>query len=203
MNKLAYYICVRKNKNKNLHKKYKLHRYDPYIKDSKTSCIDGVDSTRTANYETIGKYNGMSRNEWLYKVLYRQNPAIKHIYENWDISPEHPGMKIRTNFRSGEFKEYNSYGMIMNTLGWVKNFGGKYFDAPNGEQCLVKTFAPMKLTVGWSKLIKNFLNENLSSVKRRASQFSFHLLGFGRCTGNSTCGMEKQTLAVGQTFLFA
>lgn len=114
--------------------------------------IDGVDTSYEASYPHIDRYKRMPYDVWRKEVLYRQNPTIKHIYNNWDISPEHPGMQFRTELRQ-DFTYAKYQGMFFNTLGLIKNFGGRYMDAPNGEQCLVKTFAPMKITLGFSKLI--------------------------------------------------
>jgi len=122
---------------------------DPPLKDSRVTLIDGVDTSREPGYPYIERYKGVPFNLWQTEVLYRQNPTIKNIYDKWDISPEHPGMQFRTQLR-GEFTYAKNHGYFANTLGLIKNIGGRYSDAPNGEQCLVKTYAPMKFALAYS-----------------------------------------------------
>uniref|UniRef100_A0A915JBN7 Uncharacterized protein n=1 Tax=Romanomermis culicivorax TaxID=13658 RepID=A0A915JBN7_ROMCU len=120
--------------------------FDPPVTNSQVTSRVGYDTAKHPDQTTGDCYKGMKMDEWRYKVLYRENPTIKHIYDNWDISPEHPGMAFRPSFHHNH--------TTLKHHGWVSNVGklwlykalpgGAYYDDPEGEQCFRKTFACIK-----------------------------------------------------------
>jgi len=90
--------------------------------------------------------------------MYRKNPLIKNIYDQWDISDEHPGMWLRTTYRMPlQPPEAQGYTLpfFNRTKRLLRPFG-YYFDAPAGEQCFTKSFCSAKLMAMISEYFLQF-----------------------------------------------
>lgn len=119
--------------------------YDPPIKNSRMAFQVGKDTAYDTTLIFAYRYMGMPIEEWKYKVLYRQNPMVKHIYDNWDLSDEHPGLKFTTGFRE-QYATLDRQGNMVPYAFLLKRLipWGRYFDAPAGEQCFTKSFCCAK-----------------------------------------------------------
>ncbi|KRX16059.1 hypothetical protein T07_8558, partial [Trichinella nelsoni] len=65
---------------------------DPPVKDSRIGLV-GQDTTESTELYFREK-PGVPTERWL-NELYANTPTIKHIYDNWNISKEHPGFSVQ------------------------------------------------------------------------------------------------------------
>ncbi|KFD53728.1 hypothetical protein M514_05433 [Trichuris suis] len=133
---------------------------DRPIKDSKLAA-EGVDTTYS--YELYFRERpGLPDDEWR-KKLYFNSPNIKRIYDNWNISKEHPGFNVQP-YLYGPEAPISSFSHSMVFPARISTYLSKYlpfmtwsyYDGPFGENCLKKTVAPLRTMTYLSSIMWMF-----------------------------------------------
>ncbi|CDW59127.1 hypothetical protein TTRE_0000745701 [Trichuris trichiura] len=121
---------------------------DKPIKDGRLAA-EGVDTTYSC--EVYFREKPGPRDEEWRKNLYLNSPNIKRIYDNWDISKEHPGFNALPFLYGPEapisqFSHSLLFPSLLSTyLGkYLPFFTWSFYDGPFGDNCLKKTVAPLR-----------------------------------------------------------
>lgn len=86
----------------------------------------------------------ISHEEWRDR-RYFLDQNVRAIYEKYPITKQHPGLYFRMTGLENEMSPKSAYGTLIPTGGLLRDWPGimpqtwKFFAAPFGEQCHVKT----------------------------------------------------------------
>ncbi|KRX69698.1 hypothetical protein T06_185, partial [Trichinella sp. T6] len=116
---------------------------DPPVKDSQIGLV-GQDTTESTELYFREK-PGVPTERWL-NQLYANTPTIKHIYDNWNISKEHPGFSVQPYLYGpkGCLSTFNSPFTMPDTISrtfgkYIPFLRWSYFNGPFGTNCFEKT----------------------------------------------------------------
>lgn len=81
----------------------------------------------------------------------KSSTQYKNIAENYNLSPEHPGIDVAPTLARLEYTPYRNLGVGSVISRCASQYGPRFFDKPMNEGCFEKGLALAKYSIPYSK----------------------------------------------------
>lgn len=88
----------------------------------------------------------------------KSSEQYKAIAEKYNLSPEHPGLKVSPGFTKLQSDELHDLGLtnVINYPQKILTWGPRFYDKPMNEGCFEKSAALIKYSLMFSKVFWGF-----------------------------------------------